>query len=208
MSSDDYQALEEEIDSALEGKARGAQGLRRFCRAALVAGGLAALALVGLSAADAPEGVPPHEERIAYLREHLQPSKQYDLEYEPPTFFNKGAMALSPSGALQSAALMLQRYYTIVVGMIDTTPGDKDTSIDSAYLLLASSSGYSLCTLPDERLGPLEATFDRHYELSTDAWYRSLTEGNTSIEGAISEGEYNSMMELCRGRWESQNDIP
>ncbi len=45
--------------------------------------------------------------------------------------------------------------------------------------------------------------------LSTDAWYRALTEGNEEMQGNVGKKEFNQFISICdeEDRWESDLDL-
>lgn len=191
--------LSKTIDKARKRRSSSRKRKGALIAATLVAGGLLAGGLALANSGD----VPPHEERAAYLVKNLQEGKPHSLKYSP--YFQVGKM-VSKDGWLASSAIQYGHTGSVAVGVLDASPNDGDASIDFAYLILADRSGQRVCLVPDEELGELEDKMDEHYEVSSDAWYRALTEGNESIEGALGRDEYVQMYELCEGRWQAAGD--
>ena len=162
-------------------------------------------AAIGLGSRDSSsdEGVPPHGERIAFLRQNLRENKTYSLRYSPD--FRNGVMA-SSQGMLLTGAIDYGRSDAVAVGMIDAAESN-DGTVDYSFLSLASRSGQRTCVIEDEELGDLEGVMDRHYVLATDAWYRALTEGNDHVEGLLGRPEMEEMFSLCEGRWQAREEV-
>lgn len=162
-------------------------------------------AAIGIGSRDSSseDGVPPHGERIAFLRENLRENKTYSLRYSP--YFRSGVMA-SSQGMLLTGALDYGRTGALAFGMIDAAESNDGTA-DYGFLQLASRSGQRTCLIEDEELGSLEGVMDEHYAIATDAWYRSLTEGNGSVEGLLGRAEMEEMFSLCEGKWQSREDV-
>ncbi len=202
MGEYSHQGQSRELSDAISKAKGGHSGRTKYALVGatlLAAGGLLA---GGLALADSGD-VPPHEERVAYLMKNLPEGKPHSLKYSP--YFQVGKM-VSKDGWLASTAIQYGHTGSAAAGVLDASADDGDASIDFAYLILADRSGERLCVIPDEELGELEEKMDEHYVVSTDAWYRALTEGNESIEGALGRDEYVQMFTLCKGRWQAAGD--
>ncbi|MBS3164246.1 hypothetical protein J4439_02335 [Candidatus Woesearchaeota archaeon] len=153
--------------------------------AASIAAGLAVLA--GTLAQD----VPPHQDRVSYLSQHLTEQPHW---LQSSGYFSRGLM-LTAQGQLASAYVR-QRLATVqALGTIDA---DLDGEVDMNIAAVGSPRGGRQCLFEAG-----DPAFQQNYEVSTDAWYRALTEGNTRVEPVIGESQWERAEELCEGRWQA-----
>ena len=190
MSSEDYEALSEEMDSALEAKTKRTQGLRGLCRAALVAGGLAALAAAGLAIADAPERIPPHDERVAYLiSEH--PDTRFQMGYAPDFVLSNGWITEREHVWVSLTSTPDSPQLSKVLGVIDGASRDNsaDGTLDWVWGKLPLGDGSALLCMVEYGALPakMRQDFAGHYAISSEAYYLRFEEGLKEYESTAGE---------------------
>ncbi len=208
MSPEDYEALSEELDSALdaleekEAKKGRSQGLRGLCRIALVAGGLAALAAAGFAAAGAPDGMPPHEERVAYLiREH--PDTRFEMEYAPDFVLARGWITEREHVWVSLYSLPASPQLSNVLGVIDGASRDSsaDGTLDLVWGTLPLGDGRALLCMVEYGNLPegMREDLAGHYAISSEAYYLHFEKGLGEYESTAGEEEFREFIETSKG---------
>lgn len=192
--------LEEELAATLEEVGTKApRPLGRGLAAGLAGLGVLAVLAGGYAAASREEGLPSHDERVAYmLSEHRD--EQFTLGYKPHF-----VSAWGWSSERQHLWLVLQGEgdpkTREVLGVVDGHDREDaaDGTLDWAYATMLGGGLQNSCFIEVDLLPEgMQDELDSHYRLGTGAFYRYFTEGRRNYGGEVGQDFLLAFYRTCR----------